>query len=131
MFPFGEIFTQNTASEAQKVVTDGPMQLNDNTIKRDRTSSTRVLRRVPGTTDEAQLFPLVVVRKIANNFNAVTDSTRFEIPGVFWLYEADTAGAAITDYSEDYETIGAVRYRVFHNHVHTSRYQYIAVREDV
>jgi hypothetical protein len=107
------------------------MQLNDSVIKRDRSASSRIMRPVPGTTGQIALLPLVIGRKLVNTPDIITDSVRGVVPDVFWLYNDDGTGSAINNFSEDYITIGNDRYRVFHNHVHTSRYQYVAVKETV
>lgn len=131
MFPFGELNKDTSSSSAQKVVDDG-LQLNDSVIKRDRSAATAVLWPVPGSTRKPFLFPLVIGRKVAATFAEATDWPRGTIRGMHWLFNSDSTGAAIMDFSEDYITIGSDRYRVFHNHVHSSeRYQYIAIKEDV
>jgi len=131
MWPFGEVVPEMDGFDENFIVDQGPMQLNDSVIKRDRTSSTRVLRPVPGTVGWYLLMPLVFARKLANTPSITTDSVRGSIPDVFWIYKDDGSGGNITNFSEDYITIGSDRYRVFHNHVHTERYQYVAVKETV
>jgi len=131
MFPFGEIPTQTSISSPEYIVADSVIMLNDGVIQRDRNSSTRVLRPTPGTTDLHFLFPLIAIRKLLTTVDPVTDSVRAQVRGVYWVYNDDGAGAAITNFSEDYITIGTDRYRIFHNHDLTTRYQYVAVLEDV
>jgi len=131
MWPFGEHFTDTDQFSASRVVTDGPVMLNDSVIKRDRTSSSKILQKVPGTAAEMFLFPLAVVRQETSVANETSDGPRGVLRDSFWLYNDDGAGSAIANFSEDYVTIDGDRYRIFHNHVHTERYQYIAIREDV
>lgn len=132
MFPFGEVPLQNDTADAEYVVVDGPIQLNDSIIKRDRTTSSRSLLLVPGTSAEYLLYPLTVIRKLAADVDETTDSVRGSLRDVFWIYNDDNAGSRILHFSEDYITIGSDRYRIFHNHVHfADKYQYLAVKEDV
>ena len=135
MFPFGEKRNNITASNtAYQITYDEALFFDLGIISRSRASSSRILRRVPGTTPEFMLYPLVIISQAtsATPGGNVSDRVVGTIPGIFWIYNDDNStGAAITNFSEDYITIGTDRYRVFHNHVHTDRYQYIAVLEDV
>lgn len=134
MFPFGRM-NQISASST----TDPQLITNPDTgnffdigiISRDRATATRILRRVPGSTPQFLLYPLVIVYQTANSPNGTTDRPIGTINGVFWFYNDDGTGSAISDFSEDYIEIGSNRYRVFHNHTWTDRYQYVAVLEDV
>ena len=67
----------------------------------------------------------------ASNPSGPSDFVRGNIRGAFAIFNTDAAGAAIANFSEDLTTIGGVRHRIFHTHVHTIRYMYIAVKEDV
>lgn len=134
MFPFGRINTVQSASgEDDKITQYGDFGFNNDVIKRDRTASTRVMSQVPGSTDEYWLVPLVVVRgpsDAVSGADLVSEFPRGTVRGVFWIYNDDGAGSALTNFSEDYATISGERYRIFHNHGETDRYQYIAVKED-
>lgn len=131
MFPFGEIPEQNDGGDPETVVAAGPIPLNDTTIKRDRSASTRLLLPMPGSVDDYPLYELAIVRKLASDVSEVTDSVRGQLRGIFWLYNTDAAGVAINNFSEDFITIGTDRYRIFQNHTLNDRYQYMAVKETV
>lgn len=100
-----------------------------------RASSSRRFLPTPGTTAQHFLVPLTAFRGTdsqATEYNNTTDRIRGQVRGVYWIYNADSSGSQITNFSEDYiEDSNGVRYRIFHNHTHTQRYQYIAVKEDV
>lgn len=133
MFPFGEKRNQETTSNQSYQIAFGDGAFfNTGIISRSRASSSRVLRRVPGTTSQFMLYPLVIVVQVSTNPTDVSDRAVGTIPGVFWIYnDDDSTAAAISNFSEDYITINGDRYRVFHNYDQTDRYQYIAVKEDV
>lgn len=134
MFPFGRMNSVSASSSTDPQLITNPDQGNmfDNgIISRDRAVASRLLRRVPGTTPQLLLYPLVIVYQSTNSPNGTTHRPIGTINGVFWLYNTDNAGAAIANFSEDYIEIGSNRYRVFHNHTWTDRYQYVAVLEDV
>ncbi len=131
IWPFGEPPRESGSFNLDFIVGDSPIMLNDGVILRNRASSSRVLRPTPGTTDLYFLFPLVVIRRLNPTPSEGTDSIRGQLRGTFWLYNDDGSGSAITNFSEDYITIGTDRYRIFHNHAQTERYQYMAVKEDV
>lgn len=131
MFPFGSHKLEASSSSAETVVKGGPILLNSDAIKRDRSSSSQIIRPVPGTVDEYFLFPLVVVRQHGTTADDSTDGPRGVLRGAFFVYNDDGSGSPINNFSEDYITIGSDRYRVFHNHVNTERYQYVAIKEDV
>lgn len=129
MWPCGANFLN--AIDPEIVVTLGPIPLTDSIARRDRAAPERNLRMVPGTTPLHLTYALVILRKVSDPVSDVTDSIRGTVRGVVWVYNADSAGAAINDFSEDYIVIGSARYRVFHNWTLTERYQYVAFLEDV
>ena len=129
MWPCGANFLNGIDPEI--VVTTGPTPLTDSVIKRDRSAPDRNLRMVPGTTPKHLTYALVILRKVSDPVSDTTDSIRGTVRGVVWVYNADSAGAAINDFSKDYVVIGSARYRVFHNWTLTERYQYVAFLEDV
>lgn len=131
MFPFGSHQLESSSSSAETIVKGGPILLNSDAIKRDRSSSGQTIRPCPGTTDEYFLFPLCVVRQHGTTADDTTDGPRGVLRGAHFVYNDDGSGSAINNFSEDYITIGTDRYRVFHNHVNTERYQFTAVKEDV
>jgi hypothetical protein len=132
VMPFGEVRDFSSGGDAEYIVIWSNFRVSTTSIKRDRTSSTILFQLVPGTTPEYYLWPLTIVSyNSASNPNGISDFVRGNIRGAFWIYNTDAAGAAITNFSEDFITIGTDRYRIFHNHVHTDRYQFIAVLEDV
>lgn len=119
------------ATDPEIVVTLGPIPITDSIFKRDRSAPARDLRLAPGSTPQHLTYPLVIIRKVTDPVSDTTDSVRGQVRGIFWLYNVDSSGNAINDFSEDYITIGTDRYRVFHNWDLTERYQYICLKEDV
>ena len=100
-----------------------------------RGASARRIIPTPGTTPRHWLVPLTIFRGSSSQsiqFNSTTDRIRGQVRGIFWVYNSDASGAQISNFSEDYiEDDDGTRYRIFHNHLHIERYQYIAVKEDV
>lgn len=131
MLPIGRNFINTTSGH--EVVVDGVLTINPDFFELDRSSAVLILRKIPGDVnpDRFFLWPLTIMRKPSGAVDSVQDRLFGQLRGVFWVSSDDGSGARITDFSEDYITIGSDRYRIFHNHVHTDAYQYIAVKEDV
>ena len=128
MWPLGEV--RNVTTGIEEVVDFGPLRMfNLGVSKMDRSASTTALLATPGTVAKPFIEPLVILRKPATSMVDSDDSIRGNLRGVFWVYNDDGAGAAHSNFSEDYITIGSDRYRVFHTHKETERYQYICVKE--
>lgn len=96
-----------------------------------RASSTRRLMPVPGTTPALFPIPLTVVSRQGSTQDPTLDMPRGQLRGFFWVFNTNAAGATISNFSEDYVTIGSDRYRVFHNHLNNAIYQFICIKEDV
>jgi hypothetical protein len=97
-----------------------------------RAAPGRKLLPIPGTTPGTFLWPInFISRSTSTTTNDDEDGPRGEVRGFSFLTATDSAGAKIVNHSEDFITIGTVRHRVFHNHVHNERYQFIAIEEDV
>lgn len=98
--------------------------------KLDRTSPTRLLRKVPGSTDKFFLWPLTVQLKAANTVDATNDRVLLQPKQVAIVSPDDGTGARITNFAEDYVTdADGARWRAFHNHANTQAYQYFALKE--
>jgi hypothetical protein len=97
-----------------------------------RGSATRRLMPVPGTTPQHLPIPLTVLSRPGDStLNQTLDTPRGQLRGCFFVYNTNASGATITNFAEDYITIGDDRYRVFQNHVHNGLYQYFCILEDV
>ena len=121
------------ANTADIIADDGPIVFWNGVATLNRASPSRVLYPVPGSaSDLHSLFPFTIcVRPDSGTINTTQDRAVGQFDGLFWVHATDNAGAQITNFSQDYVEIGSDRYRVFQNHVHSSRYQYIAILEDV
>lgn len=96
-----------------------------------RASPTRRLMPVPGSSPLHLPFPLTIMSRPGDSaVNQVLDTIRCQLSGCFWVYNTTSAAATITNFSEDYLTIGSERYRVFHTHVQRQNYHFIALHED-
>ena len=134
MFPMAQAYDKNAAGNpADYIVEDGPIVFYSGIGSTSRSSPTRALYPVPGSASDLHtLFPFtLVVQPDGTTVNDVSDRAVGQVDGVFWVNATDNTGAQISNFSEDYVTIGSDRYRVFHNHIHTERYQYVAILEDV
>ena len=132
MYPFGDLKRITDTGSADLIVDNGPLTTYDTWSTVTRGSPARKLRPIPGTTPEHFLWAInIVSRNGPASSNNVEDTPRGELRGAFFTTATDSTGAVIANFSEDTITIGSDRYRVFHNHVHTQRYQYVAVKEDV
>ena len=131
-YPFGDLSRLSSSTSADKIVDAGPIETFETWCSVTRGSPSAKLRPIPGVTPQIFLWPINIIRRAGgNSSNAIEDGPRGEVRGMFFLTATDSTGAVITNFSEDYITIGTDRYRVFHNHLHTQRYQYIAILEDV
>ena len=133
MFPFGELPPQEDGGDAETVVAAETPMYNDDVFKRDRSAATRVLRMVPGSTPYHALWPLIFARKVTDQFAPSTDSVRLTVRNNFAVFNSDSSGAAITNFSEDIiEDANGDRYYVFHNwDLAGTRYQFTCLKEDV
>lgn len=132
MFPMGQTPDISQPSNSADRNFQENVQLWTGVGSTGRASATRRLLPVPGTTDLHFPFPLTMLhRPGGTNVNETLDTIRGQLDEVFWIYNTDGTGATISNFSEDYITIGTDRYRVFHTHVHTQLYHYICVKEDV
>lgn len=111
---------------------DSPTPFHTGVGSLNRSSSTRRLYPIPGTTPKHYPFPLTLVsRGGAGTVSTTLDFVRGELDGCYWIYNTDAAGSTITNFALDYITIGSDRYRVFHNHMNKQEYNYICIKEDV
>jgi hypothetical protein len=131
VFPLGNLQGITTASSSDNVVYDGPVPFHTGVGSLNRSSPTRRLFPVPGTTPYQFLYPLTLVSRPAGAYNPVLDSARGNLNGCFFVYNTDAAGATITNFALDYITVGSDRYRVFHSHVQRQPYHYVAMKESV
>jgi len=129
MLPIGQPAVEVGTTSLDQVVTDGTLQGID-FFRLDRTSTTLVLRKIPGTVDHFFLWPLTIMRRVTNTFDPATDRLYGQVKGIYWINADDGTGARITNFSEDFVTVAGVRYVVFHNHNQINPYQYIAFRQD-
>jgi len=131
-YPFGDLARLSSSSSADKIVDAGPIETFETWATVTRGSPSAKLRPIPGSTPQIFLWPINIIRRAGGvASNAIEDGPRGEVRGMFFLTATDSSGNQISNFSEDYITIGSDRYRVFHNHVHTQRYQYICLLEDV
>ena len=130
--PVAKLFEMTGTANVDRVAIYGPLAFYTGIGSTGRASPTRRLRPVPGTTPQHFPIPLTVLSRPGGaNLNQTLDSARMQVPGFFWVYNTDGSGATIANFSEDYVTIGADRYRVFHTHTNRQLYHFIAVHEDV
>jgi len=130
--PVGQLTLIAGTSDADAIVTTGPLSFYTGIGSTGRASPTRRLRPVPGTSDLHFPIPLTVLsRPGGSTINTTLDTARGQVQGIFWVYNTDDTGATISNFSDDYITISGDRYRVFHTHVHTQLYHYICIKEDV
>jgi len=132
MSPCCRIREINGSTDADNIVSDNVIRYDNGVGSTNRSSPSRRLRPVPGTTDLHFPFPLTIVHRPGGSaLNANEDRPIGQLRGCFWVYNTDDTGSTITNFSEDYITIGSDRYRVFHTHVQRQLYHYIALKEDV
>ena len=123
--------TSSISSPADVVAFDGPIVIHTGIGSLARASATRRLFPIPGTTPKHYPFPLTLVsRNTTNNVSLTLDFLRGNLDGCYMIYNTDSAGTTIANFALDYITVGADRYRVFHNHVQRELYQYICIKED-
>lgn len=120
----------NTANNTERVVVLESIMVSLRFFELDRGATTLILRKVPGTVDEFFLWPLTIRRQDAAAPDATDDRLYGQLRDIFWISADDGAGARIVNFSEDFITVGGDRYLVFHNHVHTNAYQYLAWKWD-
>jgi len=113
------------------VATQGPLRIHVEIGSTGRAAVTRRLLPVPGATPHFFPIPLTVLSHPGTSTNQTLDTPRGQLRGFFWVYNTDASAATITNFSQDYVTIGSDRYRVFHNHREISLYQFICIKEDV
>jgi len=131
-YPFGDLSRLSAITSADKIVDAGPIETFETWATVTRGSPSAKLRPIPGVAPQIFLWPINIIRRAGGtSSNSVEDGPRGEVRGMYFLTATDSSGNQITNFSEDYITIGTDRYRVFHNHLHTQRYQYIAILEDV
>lgn len=134
MYPMGRPFGQGGSPDGDSIAGEGPLETWADWSTLNRGSSANLLLPVfSDSQPQIFLWPLNVMQKFSTPLVG-RDGPIGEVRGVYWLSATDENGDQITNFSEDFITIGTgpgSRYRVFHNHVHTDRYQYIAIREDV
>ena len=121
-----------TGTDVDAVVNLGPLSFYIGIGSTGRAAPTRRLFPVPGAVGHHFPIPLTVLsRPGGTTLNQVLDTARGQLRGFFWVYNTDSAGATINNFSEDYVTIGTDRYRIFHTHVQRQLYHFIAILEDV
>ena len=96
----------------------------------DRTTPWRLMRWIPGTVDLPFLWPLTVYIKMAAAADP-EDRLVGNIKGCHWIPSDNGSGARISNFSEDYVTVGSTRYLVFHNTNETTPNQYMAFEMNV
>jgi hypothetical protein len=119
------------ATNLNRVVDKGFVFISLTWFELDRSSAGGVLRKVPGTVDEFFLFPMTVRRQPSAIPDATDDRLFGQLRGIFWISSDDGTGSRVANFSEAFVTVNGDRYLVFHNHVHTEPYQYIAWKWDV
>jgi len=130
MFPMGQItLIDGGVGPANEIVAFGPVDHWTGYGSTGRASPTLVMYPVPGSTPETFLFPLTLVARVSTSLNEVLDTVRGQVDGVYWCHATANDGTQIANFSEDTVTSDGQRHRVFGNHVHVQRYQYIAVEE--
>lgn len=134
MFPLGRLLRDQSSPGSDDSVGEGPVGFYSGIGALDRSSPTRRLFPVPGSS--SSLFfpiPLTIVSRgnSGGTPNQTLDTVRGNLAGCFWVYNTDAAGATISNYALDYITVGSNRYRIFHTHVQRQLYHYIGILEDV
>lgn len=130
MYPMGQI-NEISDNDATKITDNGPIQHWTGYGSTGRASPSRVLYPVPGSASDLQyLRPLIVIRRLTTSLDEDNDRLVGQMSDLYWVHATDNTGAKITNFSEDIITEGSNRYTVFHNHVQTERYQFVAVLED-
>jgi hypothetical protein len=129
VWPIGQAVRSDANDD--EIVAEGPITIYGDHFLLDRSSATRIWRKVPGSTAEHFLWPLIAMRKDSSSADDVNDRLYGELRGVYWIAADDGTGTRITNFSEDYVTIGSDRYMVFHCHTQAEPYQYIAIKVDV
>lgn len=127
-YPFGRVADQDDGT-INDIVTDTGLDTWASWSNLGRASPAFALRPVPGVATQTFLWPINIIAR--TGVGALANGPRGEVRGMFVLTATDNTGAQIANFSEDYITVGTDRYRVFHNHVHNQRYQYICIKEDV
>ncbi len=133
MYPMGRLTLIGTPV-ADRIGTEGPISFYTGIGSLARATPTIRYMPIPGTVPEHLPLPLTVVSRPGGTSVGANDTVRGQVRGVFWITASTGTGsspATITDFTDDYITIGTDRYRVFHNHIHTDLYQYICIKEDV
>lgn len=130
MLPVGRPRIETDSNEDDNIVVDGTVQINPDFFELDRSSATQILRKIPGTVDQFFLWPLTVARRVSTGFDPTEDGFFGTVKGTYWISSDDGTGSRITNFSEDYVTVGSDRYIVFHNHTQIEPYQYIAIHID-
>jgi hypothetical protein len=97
----------------------------------DRSTPHRIMRWLPGTVDLPFLWPLTLGNKSVASSPVATDRMIGNIKGCFWIPSDDGTGNRITNFSEDYVTVGSTRYLCFHNGSETDPQQYMAFEMNV
>ena len=130
MLPIGRNFCNTSDQNLNIVIENAGLWIIDVWFELDRSSATRVFRKIPGNTvDKFFLWPLTIMQK-QSSASAAEDNFVGNVRNIFWTGSDDGTGNRITNFSEDYIEIGSDRYIAFHNHVHTEPYQYIVVKWD-
>lgn len=96
----------------------------------DRAAVTRMIRWIPGTVNVPFLWPLTLVTKITDGVDP-DDGVNGNIQGCYWVSSDNGSGVRITNFSEDYVTVGTTRYLCFHSILNTRTYNYIAFEMNV
>jgi hypothetical protein len=96
-----------------------------------RSSASARLLMIPGTTPYHYPIPLTLIYKYSSTTSEVIDTVRGTLQGWYWVFNTNSSGSTITNFSEDYLTISSDRYRIFHTHVQRQLYHYVCVKESV
>ena len=136
MFPLCQVpIIDSTSFRSYNVSAPGPISFYTGIGSTSRASPSVRYMPIPGTTPVHLPIPLTIISRPGDAAPSATlDTVRGQVRGVYWISASTGTGstpATITDFSEDFVTIGSDRYRVFHTHVHTQLYHYICVLEDV
>lgn len=128
MFPVGQV---SLIATVDRIAAQGPIAFYTGIGSTGRASPTRRLLPVPGTTPLQVPFPLTVVRRPGgSSLDQTLDMIRGNLRGCYWVSGTNDSAATINDFSEDFlSDANDVRYRVFHTHVFTQPYHFIAIKE--
>lgn len=130
--PMARMTPISGATDPNRIVNEGPMRFDTGFGSLNRSSPTVRLLPVPGSSDLLYPIPLTILyRPGGSTLNETLDTPRVQLRDCFFVYNTNGSGATISNFSEDYITIGSDRYRVFHTHTSTQLYSYICIREDV